>query len=89
MTLIHPVVRKLFIKKIKKYHGRKSMPVCKTVEKYTQPRSIVNREEVSDTIQKFPNSGQAFKYNKVVRKKLSLLVDQKIFRNQNQLKNNF
>ena len=49
-----------------------------TTNLYTQPRSIVNSERVSDTIRKFPNSGEAFKYNITVRKKLSVLVDQEI-----------
>ena len=48
--------------------GRKVISVCKTVaNNYTRPRNFVNSEGVSDTVQKFPSSGEASKNNKNVR----------------------
>ena len=45
-----------------------TMSVYKTVEKnYTQPRNFVNCDVVSDTIHKSPSSGEASKYNKIIR----------------------
>ena len=56
MTLIHPVVRKLFTKEIPICTiSRKAITFCKIVGKiYTQPRNFDNGEGVSDTIHKSP-----------------------------------
>ena len=57
----------IYRRNIKFTTSRKAITVCKTVGKNnTQPRNFVNKEGVSDTIQKSRSSGEASKHNKNV-----------------------
>ena len=68
MTIIHPIIRKLFTEEIPNVPlpGRLSQFV-KQRKKYTRQRNFVNNEGVSDIIHKSPNTGEASKQNKNVR----------------------
>ena len=95
MTLIHPVLRKLFTEEIPNVPlaGRLSQFVKLWKKNYTRPRNFVNSERVSDTIHKSPSSEEASKHNKNVRTTISASGPgegrRELFRKQKQLRRSF